>query len=835
MGEGLQTSFDGVINKITEISAQTQTGGLDNFKSVLSKIEAEGKKAQAAINGVYSALKKIDSGIKGAFSKLSNFAKSLTQTSHAAKGSEFSLSKALKMVLRYGLGIRSVYVLINRLRRAIVDGFKNLAQYSAEVDQSISMLRNSLNQTKNSFAAMIAPVFNAVAPALNYLIQLCIRAVNAINQLLSALTGGSTWIRAKELTEDYAASLNKAGGAAKKLKTITLGIDELNINAPDDSGGAGGGSGAETSAEDMFETLPIDEKFKDWSEKIKSMWEEADFTDLGASVGERIKNALDNIPWDSIKEKAGKIGSSLATLINGAVGAEGLGYSVGSTLAQAVNTGFAFLNSFVHEIHADSVGKFLAETINGITESIEWDVIYDTFTTAAHKIAELVNNFFSPENLNYESISSTISNLVNTVVDSLCILITETEWADIGKSFGKTLSDAWAGIDWGKAGETAGEAFKAFFDFIGNAIAAVDWKEVGRSVKDFLVGIDWGGVAESFFKTVGAAVGGLVGFLAGLFEGMGGDIVHGLLFGISDKLGDIANWIWEHVFTPFIDGFREAFGIASPSTVMEEMGTYIIEGLFNGITSLIGSVTETWENMKATAVEIWDSVKESLSKTWDSIRKTATDVFEGLKKSISGIWEGLWANIKGTINSILGGVEGMANGVVSGINSVVRALNSLHFDIPDWIPGGLGGKTFGFSIPELGNISIPRLAAGGLVTQYTPAVIGEAGMEAVLPLTNRRTMGMIADSILENTDYGQGGFNGDIKGMIREAVHEELSYLMGALAPYLGDISQNTREAAEKDMSFSLDGREFISAVEETGERLGFNFRSGGSRSRGMF
>ena len=77
----------------------------------------------------------------------------------------------------------------------------------------------------------------------------------------------------------------------------------------------------------------------------------------------------------------------------------------------------------------------------------------------------------------------------------------------------------------------------------------------------------------------------------------------------------------------------------------------------------------------------------------------------------------------------------MANGVINGINGMIRALNNLSFDVPDWVPE-IGGKTFGFNISTIGNISIPRLAKGGVVDQATIAMVGEAGQEAVVPLEN---------------------------------------------------------------------------------------------------
>lgn len=501
---------------------------------------------------------------------------------------------------------------------------------------------------------------------------------------------------------------------------------------------------------------------------------------------------------DEIKEGAGKIGKSLATLINGFIEVEGLGYSIGRTLAEAFNTGFEFLNAFVHELRWDSLGKFIAESLNGIFQNIDWDLIYDTFITGAKGLGDAINSFV--DNLDWETISTAVSNFVNTFVDTLHTFITTIDWKEFGEKAGKAISDAWTGIDWEKAGETLGEYFKAFFDFIGKAIEEIDWWEVGESVKDFLVGIDWAGVAESFFEAVGAAFGGFAAFLGGLlaegvvsageyFQGKieeaGGNVVEGILVGIAEALVNIGEWIKEHIFKPFLDGFKTAFGIHSPSKIMEEQGGFIMEGLLNGITSLVDKVSETWESMKETALEIWDSVKESLSDTWENIKETASDVFGAVKENVSEIWDTLWSNIKGVINSILGGVEGMANGIVNAVNTIIRALNSLSFDIPDWIPGGLGGKTFGFSIGEIPPVNIPRLADGAVIRGGDPFV-----------------------AVLGDQRHGQTNIEAPL-ATIKQAVREELIRL-----------GNNAGSSGNETFVFQVEGRTFFEITRDEAQRF---------------
>ena len=81
-------------------------------------------------------------------------------------------------------------------------------------------------------------------------------------------------------------------------------------------------------------------------------------------------------------------------------------------------------------------------------------------------------------------------------------------------------------------------------------------------------------------------------------------------------------------------------------------------------------------------------------------------------------------------NTLLSTVKAVFNGIARIWNSTVGKLS---FKIPDWVPG-IGGN--GFSMPD-----IPMLANGGIVTSPTLALIGEAGPEAVIPLSQMGNMG----------------------------------------------------------------------------------------------
>jgi phage-related protein len=99
---------------------------------------------------------------------------------------------------------------------------------------------------------------------------------------------------------------------------------------------------------------------------------------------------------------------------------------------------------------------------------------------------------------------------------------------------------------------------------------------------------------------------------------------------------------------------------------------------------------------------------------------------EGLGKGLSEIWDNIWGIIKGVINTIIGGINGMVSAVENAINFIIDAINSLSWDIPDWVPL-VGGETFGFDIPHVSFWKIPELAEGAVIPPNNPflAVLGD--------------------------------------------------------------------------------------------------------------
>ena len=475
----------------------TLTKTVDAFKSGFASAGSVIK------NGFVGALRFANKHISSFASRLRNVGSSLKQTITGGNSATKMAKKFANELLRVS---KMLKLMITRmaLRKVIAEvgnGFKSLAIHSDEFNNSVSSVMNGAKQLGYSFSALVSPLINALAPAIVYVINLLTKLLNAINQVMSALLGFGTWNKAKNFTDSWRDSLEEAGSSAKKtakeLKKTVLGFDELNQLQDNKDSSSGGGN----AIADMFDTLPIDKKWKDIADWLKQMWELGDFYELGKLLGEKLRDMLESIPWDLIRKTANKLGRSLATLINGFVEVERLGYDIGYTIAQAVNTVFEFLNGFVHKLHWDSIGKFIADVFNGFFESIDWALIKDTVVTGMAGIAEAIQNFI--DNFHWDNISTFIINAIDTVVSGIKAFVDGIEWEDLGVKIGDQINKTLEGIDWKDVGETIGAVIEAAVDWAYGLITTFSVDDAVKALTDLLNGVAEKVDAERIGETLG--------------------------------------------------------------------------------------------------------------------------------------------------------------------------------------------------------------------------------------------------------------------------------------------------------------------------------------------
>lgn len=627
------------------VKAEVNSEEIDQSAEALRRATAQGGKFKRMLKGLGSFGSKINNiskGFKNVGKTIQNARDIANKAAHQFRTLKELMgfeSKKKNNGMPFGRMIGSsimfstIFGLISQIKQAIKEGSDNLVQYSGSYNNSISSMVSSLLYLKNSWAVAFAPIVNVVAPYISSFIDMVSSALNAVGQLMSALTGKSVALQAKKTWTDYGASIadtgkktDKANDSAKKMQKTILGFDELNVlNGNDDTSGSGsGGSGGGYTApspSDMFTTESIDGGVSDFAQKIKDAWAKADFTEIGTILGEKLRNALDKIPWDGIQESARRTGKSIGTLITGFVEVPNLGFKIGSSIGEGVNTGIDLANSFLDNTKWSSVGDFIGRGLNGLIDTIDWQGF-------GHMFAAKGNAFFD-----------TFGEAARTF-----------HWNDFGMDLADGLNQWISDFNWAENGARLGDVAIGLLSGIKSFLETTDWQSLGNGIADFIGGIDWSGVADQLFEGIGAALGGLLAFLRGLVEDAWDDVVkwwkdtafedgkftmEGLLNGIWEKLKDIGTWIKEHIFQPFIDGFKNAFGIHSPSTVMAEQGGYIMDGLLNGVTDKLQSILDFFGDLKDEIVEKFSDVKDWFGEKFGKAREKVEGKFSDL-----GSWFG---------------------------------------------------------------------------------------------------------------------------------------------------------------------------------------------------
>lgn len=171
---------------------------------------------------------------------------------------------------------------------------------------------------------------------------------------------------------------------------------------------------------------------------------------------------------------------------------------------------------------------------------------------------------------------------------------------------------------------------------------------------------------------------------------------------LCDVLGAVLGPIIE-MLTPIIQAISDVFGILGPLISVLLAPLNGVAEAFKFVASIVEALLVPWLNILKSIINVVMDVVSSLAKGFKGAFAIIEEVIEGAKKAV-----------KTPLNAILGFIEKVANGVINGVNTVIKAMNKLSFDVPDWVPG-IGGETFGFNIKELKAISIPKLAQGAVI------------------------------------------------------------------------------------------------------------------------
>lgn len=377
------------------------------LNALLGKVTANAGKAGAAMRRLAAApVKKLLSPLGAAQEKLKH------------------LKYAFATVITYG----TIYRVMGLFKTGLTDGLDNLYQYSLitgnQFAASMDRAATSLLYLKNSIGAAAAPLINALAPALDFVVDKVVTLLNRFNQLVSALSGKTTYTKAVKQQTKYAEAVKDTSDAeddakkkADELKRSLTSFDEIHAlddnSSKDSSSSKKNDSGTEIpDYGGMFTEEKIDGGIADFAKSLKDTIAKGDWQGLGKMLADKVNSTIDAIDW------------------------QGAGKKFGYGLNGIIQTSYYFLKYTDFAKIGNRFAQFLDMALAQVDFSKAGGLLVRKFTS----LLDLIGGFLY--GLNWGLVTKSITDFWTGFFDEWSAWLDEHDWTDIGEIFQRKLQQA---------------------------------------------------------------------------------------------------------------------------------------------------------------------------------------------------------------------------------------------------------------------------------------------------------------------------------------------------------------------------------------------------------
>lgn len=726
-----------------------------------------------------SVSKNLQSGLIGQSRALYKYGIDITNATLQTYAYELGLSKAVsEMTQAEKMQLRMI---------AILDQSKvawgDLANTINSPSNMIRQFKNNLKETGIVLGQLFIPLLQKVMPIIN-------GVTIAIKRLFVNIAGflgikidfdafGKGYSDLGDGIEDVSDAYDDATSSAKKYKSTTLGIDELNINAPQDESGSGGGVGGGIDLTD--EILEATSEYeRAWQEAYDQMENRAKvFADKIFKYLEPIQNLFEDIAigdWFAVGEDVSDIASGIFNTFANAIKKvdwEQIGRNIGN-----------FLKGINWKKILSSIGKLFWEALNGAidlykglfdTAPIETAILsilalpaiagfgkklYDLIVVPLNNIATAISGAFA-------GVSAPIVIVVGAIVGALGYVFATNE--DVRESF----LDAVSAIK---------NSFQPAIEFVSN------------TVLPDLIGA---------FDRLVEILTPLWDFLENTFTSVWNDMINPALSYLGTDLlprvVEVFKDLWENVLSPFADFVGDVL-------------TPIIQ-IFSEILGIL------WENI---VIPLSDAIGKTLKSAFEVVSeaiKAATEIVKPIIDVFDIFWNDilepfvnfLWDILKPAFETVFGAVGDIIEFVSDAIDKFLgladKAIETVEKLVDKFT--GIASSDLLSNITANANITVSGGTAmiPNSVKTYATGGFPEDGW---FRASRGEFMGSFDNGqsvVANNMQIIEG-----IKGGVKEAVAE-------ILAPYLADIAESSRVTANKDFSVNIGDRD-IARANNRGQRL---------------
>lgn len=590
------------------------------------------------------------------------------------------------------------------------------ARYMNSYSGLIARLSQQWLTFKQTIGSAFMTLAQAVLPIINAIMAALIKLANVFKLVITTLFG-----RLIKTNNNVSKSAIKAGnaiadmgdaaeGAGKQAQDALAPFDKLNVLQQDTgSGSSSGSSGGGVDLGDIGE-IEVD-------------------TDEVEAIPQILQNVLDKIQETIARMKD----AFRPTIVAWTNSFKDLWTGV-QPILQQFGVNFKALFTDVLEPLADTfIFEFLAPVINAFSERFapmftgyilqRMQLFADTFGNFVDAGSGLVENVFSPALI---QLRDTLLEVMPSIMDSLQTFFDlSLEVGDyilndfllpVGVAIVETVAPAFTDVL-----SFAIQEFAKNFELAMKTIKSI-WEEIFKPTFDLIkkVVIDTLDVIKELWEQYGPMILESVGEFFDNLRTHWEKLYNQILIPIVKPFLEELKQLWDEygkdivrilgfLIISFVEGALEIY-----NKFVAPLINFLIDILAPTISSFVQKVNGTIENFKSYFVGLYNSIVTIMTGIYEFLAGVFTNnwrrAWEGWDTIATGIFEGMWNKIKLIINS-----------VIEGINFMIRALNGIAFDIPDWVPE-IGGNHFGFNIRE-----IPKLATGAVIPPNAEfmAVLGD--------------------------------------------------------------------------------------------------------------
>lgn len=611
----------------------------------------------------------------------------------------------------------------------------------------VLQLQFAFNNLKVAIGNALTPIISKVIPPIKELVDWLTILANKFAQVSAILFGKVVNVNTKTAesassaassTSELAGATEEAGNAAEKAgkqaKGALASFDELNVLSQDspkgsDSGAdVGGGISSEVLTEDIGEGMEVSSKFLESLGKLKELLEAVkDYTVINFKTN--VDEAFEKIKksWLKLWDLRLKAWEDIKTL--------------GQPLKDYLEGDFTtFIQTFI-----DTIGIIVSGVIDIFVMVFEdiWNVVLFPF---AQKLLTTILPFFT-------QFATQALLTIQTLFVGLKTIF-ETVWKGVAVPLMGLFMKVW------------GESWDLIY---------AKWQEHG----------------EPIFEALRLAIENAVQLFQTSWET--------ILKPIFDNIMEQLDWLWDKHLKPLLDNFLEFvatligcylkiyndFIIPTATAFMEKFGAPIVT-VINTIIDVLLSVIGTVADVVSAIITAFTGLMQFITGTLTGDWKLA---WEGIVNSFKGLFEGIGGIVKGVVNIVIDLINGMIRAVVDGVNYILKKMNEISFDIPDF----LGGGSVGFDFSMMEPYKIPKLATG-----------------AVIP-PNQEFMAILGDQ--------KSGRNLEApEGLIRQIMREELA----------GMQTGGTDVSITFEGNLAQLGRVLNPVIKKEQKRIGTSLRTGG-------